>query len=193
MTCGLRLRAAVASSGEEGLAKLDAFHPDVVLLDYHLPGMNGLEVLARMRERDRGIKVIMLTGHASVRMAVDAMKAGAYDYLNKPVVLSELKLLLDKALGEGRVEQELSYYRQQHASKGGLEQLGKRQGVDIRAPGNSPPRLVTMQEAHDGSCSAETRAHLQAGGVQAFGDDLGGTMLLQAQFRMAMKIASECH
>jgi two-component system, NtrC family, response regulator AtoC len=115
--------AAVAASGEEGLAKLDAFHPDVVLLDYHLPGMDGLETLARMRERDRGIKVIMLTGHASVRMAVDAMKAGAYDYLNKPVVLSELKLLLDKALGEGRLEQELSYYRKQEAGKGGLEQL----------------------------------------------------------------------
>jgi DNA-binding NtrC family response regulator len=115
--------AAVAGSGEEGLAKLDAFHPDVVLLDYHLPGMNGLEALARLRERDRGIKVIMLTGHASVRMAVDAMKAGAYDYLNKPVVLSELKLLLDKALGEGRLEEELSYYRKQEAGKGSLEQL----------------------------------------------------------------------
>jgi len=115
--------AAVASSAEEGLAKLDAFHPDVVLLDYHLPGMDGLEALARMRERDRGIKVIMLTGHASVRMAVDAMKAGAYDYLNKPVALSELKLLLDKALGEGRLEQELSYYRRQVADKGSLEQM----------------------------------------------------------------------
>jgi DNA-binding NtrC family response regulator len=115
--------AAITPSAEDGIAKLDAFQPDVVLLDYHLPGMDGLEALARIRERDRGIKVIMLTGHASVRMAVDAMKAGAYDYLNKPIVLSELKLLLDKALGEGRLEQELSYYRRQQADKGGLEQL----------------------------------------------------------------------
>ena len=115
--------AAVAATAEEGLSTLDAFQPDVVLLDYHLPGMNGLEALARLRERDGGIRVVMLTGHASVRMAVDAMKAGAYDYLNKPLVLSELKLLLERALGEGRLEQELSYYRKQEAGKGGLEQL----------------------------------------------------------------------
>ena len=115
--------AAIASTAEEGLATLDAFQPDVVLLDYHLPGMNGIDALARVRERDRGIRVVMLTGHASVRMAVDAMKAGAYDYLNKPVVLSELKLLLERALGDGRLEQELSYYRKQEAGKGGLEQL----------------------------------------------------------------------
>ena len=115
--------AEIARSAEDGIAKLDAFQPDVVLLDYHLPGMDGMEALGRIRERDRGIRVVMLTGHASVRMAVDAMKAGAYDYLNKPVVLSELKLLLERALGDGRLEQELSYYRKQEAGKGGLEQL----------------------------------------------------------------------
>jgi len=64
-------------------------------------------------------------------------------------------------------------------------------GVDISAPRDSPPRFVAMQEAHDGGGPAETRAYLQAGGVQAFGDDLGGAVLLEAQFRMAMKIASE--
>ena len=115
--------ADIAGSAEDGLARLDAFQPDVVLLDYHLPGMDGLEALGRIQARDRGIRVVMLTGHASVRMAVDAMKAGAYDYLNKPVVLSELKLLLERALGDGRLQQELSYYRKQEAGKGGLEQL----------------------------------------------------------------------
>ena len=115
--------AAVVGNAEDGLASLDSFQPDVVLLDYHLPGMNGLEALARLRERDRAVRVVMLTGHASVRMAVDAMKAGAYDYLNKPIILTELKLLLERALGEGRIEQELTYYRRQQAGRGGLEQL----------------------------------------------------------------------
>jgi len=114
---------AAVGSAEAALTSVDAFQPDVVLLDYHLPGMNGLEALAKLRERDANLKVIMLTGNGNVRMAVDAMKAGAYDYLNKPVVLSELKLLLDKALGAGRLEGELSYYRRQEAGKGGLDQL----------------------------------------------------------------------
>ena len=50
-----------------------------------------------------------------------------------------------------------------------------------------------MQEAHDGGGAAETRTHLKAGGVQAFSDNLGGTVLLQAQFRMTMKITPERH
>jgi DNA-binding response OmpR family regulator len=86
------------SSGEQGLPMLDSFRPDAVLLDYNLPGMNGLEVLRRIRERDPQVKVIMITGHGNVQVAVDAMKAGASDYLSKPLVLSELKLLLDSVL-----------------------------------------------------------------------------------------------
>jgi hypothetical protein len=77
--------------------------------------------------------------------------------------------------------------------KGGLEQLGEREGVDIGAPGNGAPGFVAMQKTHDSGGPAETRAHLEAGGVEAFGDDLGGAVLLKAQFRMTMKIASECH
>src|SRR5512132_2430269 len=68
----------VAATGEEGLAQLDEFKPDVVLTDNHLPGMRGLELLSRIRQRDARIKLIMITGHGNVQTAVDAMKAGAY-------------------------------------------------------------------------------------------------------------------
>ena len=111
------------TSAEEGLKQLDEYKPDVILLDFNLPGMNGLEALAQIRGRDSQVRLIMLTGHGSVQMAVDAMKAGAHDYLIKPVVLSELKLRLEKMLGQDRMEQALSYYQQKEAEQGGMAQL----------------------------------------------------------------------
>ena len=115
--------ARLAESGEQGLQQLDEFKPDVVLLDYNLPGINGLEVLERIRKADGQVKLIMITGHGSAQIAVDAMKAGAYDYLSKPVVLSELKLLLEKAVGQERLEEALSYYQHRQARTSGLEKL----------------------------------------------------------------------
>jgi two-component system, NtrC family, response regulator AtoC len=112
-----------AATGEEGLEKLEAFLPDVVVLDYQLPKMNGLEVLTRLRDKSPDTKVIMITGHATVEVAVQAMKSGAYDYLSKPVVLSELKLLVDRALGQERVEKTLNYLQTRQASVSDLKAL----------------------------------------------------------------------
>jgi two-component system response regulator AtoC len=115
--------ALVCNSGEEGLKRLDAFQPDVLVLDYHLPNMHGLAVLAQVRTRAPRIKVIMITGNATVEVAVQAMKAGAFDYLAKPVVLGELKLLVDRALGQERVETTLDYMQARQASNGCLSRL----------------------------------------------------------------------
>jgi len=113
----------VAGSAEEGLQQLDTFKPDAVLLDLRLPGMDGLTALKRMRAAESGLVVILMTAHGTVETAVDAMKAGAYDFLTKPIVLGKLKLLLDKALGEQRRESALSYYRDRDAQSAGLDKL----------------------------------------------------------------------
>ncbi|MFO1414560.1 MAG: sigma-54 dependent transcriptional regulator [Burkholderiales bacterium] len=110
-------------SAEEGLAQINAFRPAVVLLDFNLPGMDGLQMLAEIRKRDRRIKVILVTGQGSEQVAVDAMKAGAHDYLTKPVVLGKLKLVLEKASGQDRLEEELNYYRARESSGSGLANL----------------------------------------------------------------------
>jgi DNA-binding NtrC family response regulator len=115
--------AVAVHSGEDGIDKLDTFLPDVVVLDYSLPKMNGLEVLDRLRHKLPAIKVIMITGNATVEVAVQAMKAGAYDYLAKPVVLGELKLLVDRALGQERVEKTLNYMQARQASNSELKDL----------------------------------------------------------------------
>ena len=112
-----------AQTGEIGLALVESERPDVVILDYNLPGMDGLELLPRIHAIDANIKTIMATGQGSEQLAVDAMKAGAYDYLIKPLVLGKLKMVLDKIMGEARVGQELDYYRKKEAGEGGIEQL----------------------------------------------------------------------
>jgi len=82
------------TSGEDGLKEFERFKPDVLLLDFRLPDLDGVEVLKRLRALDTRVQVIMMTGEGSVEVAVAAMKAGAHDYLTKPVVLKEIKLLL---------------------------------------------------------------------------------------------------
>jgi len=70
----------------------------VRLVDYSLPGMDGLELLRRLRSGHPGVKSIMITGHGSVDIAVEAMKSGACDYLSKPIALSDLRVTIEKAV-----------------------------------------------------------------------------------------------
>lgn len=107
---------------EDAVRELERFKPDAVLLDYNLPGMNGLEFLAHARGSDPQIKVVMATGHGSEMVAVQAMKTGAYDYLVKPLVLAQVKAILDGALREeGREKQRR--LRRESPLDGGLGRL----------------------------------------------------------------------
>ena len=136
--------ADVASAGEEGLAQIETFRPEVVLLDYALPGINGLDTLKRIKALDERIAVIMMTGHGSEQVAVEAMKAGAHDYLIKPVILSELKLRLEKLVGEVKRDEELTYHRQKVAAEGGLDQLVGR-SAPMRALKTSIRQLLAAE------------------------------------------------
>jgi len=93
----LGMTVTVASSSEEALSKLSHVRCDVALLDLHLPGISGLDLLARIKETQPEMEVILLTANASVETAVLAMKRGAYDYLTKPFRLQELEVLIQKA------------------------------------------------------------------------------------------------
>lgn len=115
--------ARTAASAEDGMQQIREFRPDIVVLDYQLPGRNGLEFLAELHRHDPGIPVIMLTGQASVDMAVEAMKRGAVDFLTKPVVLGKLKLVIEKVLGAERTEKTLAYYRDRESQSSGLARL----------------------------------------------------------------------
>jgi DNA-binding NtrC family response regulator len=113
----------IAHSAEQGLGQLESLRPDAVLLDFNLPGLDGLEALSRIQAFDPAIRVLMITGHGSVEMAVEAMKRGAVDFLTKPVALGKLRLLLDKAMAEARRAQALHYYQQRDALGGAIDGL----------------------------------------------------------------------
>jgi two-component system C4-dicarboxylate transport response regulator DctD len=71
----------VASSAGEALAMLDDVHPQVILTDVRMPGLSGLDLLHTIRERALAVEVILITGHGDVPMAVEAMRSGAFDFL----------------------------------------------------------------------------------------------------------------
>src|SRR5450759_2711189 len=86
-----------ASDGLEALEKMKLEKYQVALCDFSMPKLGGLETLEEMRKRDPGIEVIMMTGYATIETAVDAMKKGAYDFVQKPFNLDEVLALVEKA------------------------------------------------------------------------------------------------
>jgi two-component system, NtrC family, response regulator AtoC len=133
-------------TAEEGLEQLTEFRPAAVLLDFNLPGINGLQMLAEMRKRESQVKVIVITGQGSEQIAVDAMKAGAYDYLVKPVALGKLKIVLEKMLGQEKLEEELAYYRRKVAAGSDLDSLIG-ESTPIRAVKDMIRRTVAADSA----------------------------------------------
>ncbi len=87
-----------AVDGKEALAAVADCEPDVMVLDHRMPAPDGMEVLRRLRAKGATFPVIMLTAHGNVEQAVEAIKAGATEYLTKPFDLEELKLAIGKAL-----------------------------------------------------------------------------------------------
>jgi DNA-binding NtrC family response regulator len=96
----------LSSSGEEGLAKLEERSFDLFLLDLLMPGMKGLEVLEALRRRDPAALVIIITAYASVESAIEALKQGAFDYVQKPFKHEELLLTIERALDHRRLQSE---------------------------------------------------------------------------------------
>src|SRR5438105_8308467 len=90
------LEPVLAHSAKEALAKLDGV--DGVVTDYSMPDMDGVQLLQAVHERDESLPVVMLTAHGSERIAVRAMKSGAYEYVTKPFDIDEIALVIDRAL-----------------------------------------------------------------------------------------------
>src|SRR5262249_19334536 len=95
-------RVEVAASGAEGLERIGARHPDVILLDLGLPDQSGLEVYQHIRRIDARIPVIFVTVAKTADTAIEAMKQGAYDYLFKPVDPHQLRRVVGEALEVAR-------------------------------------------------------------------------------------------
>lgn len=113
----------VAHNGTEALEWLVDGHFSLVLTDLRLPGFDGLELIREIRQRSLPVSVIVMTGHASIDSAVEAMKLGAFDYLTKPIDAVRLDLVVEQALEHRRLQDEVAQLRQRLQQRFGFHNL----------------------------------------------------------------------
>lgn len=116
---GERLKAAgytvqTAASGAEALALVMEAGPALMLLDLRLPDGDGVELLQQYREIDRDLVVIIVTAYGEIGTAVEAVKAGAYDFIEKPVQVESLLLTIEKGLEKRRLRQKVAVLQEEH-------------------------------------------------------------------------------
>ncbi len=117
------------ASGEACLAALGTLMPDVVCLDISLPGMSGLDALARIRANHRLLPVVMMTGDTSVNTVVAAMNLGAYDYLAKPIQQAKLITTLRNAVEHARLQVRLTHLEREAEGRGYPNIIGKSEAM----------------------------------------------------------------
>ena len=129
-------RVATAGTGAEGLAAAASEAPDLVLLDLRLPDMGGLEVLARLRDAEPGLCVVVLTSYGRTEAAVEAMRLQAFDFVTKPVNLDQLLEVIHKGLDTGESQ------RRRRAPDAAADLLAA-------LPGSVPSRSAAMAPVYE--------------------------------------------
>lgn len=99
-----------AENGQKGLELFAAKNPDVVLLDIKMPGIDGIQVLEKMKETPNLTEVFIMTGHGGLETAIQAIRIGAFDYLTKPIDYDELEINIKRALEKQKLRQQLDSY-----------------------------------------------------------------------------------
>ncbi len=100
----------IATTGEGGIEKAKQSNFDAVLLDNNLPGIKGIQVLEQIKKISPETEVIIITGHSSIDLAVESLKRGAYDYIQKPISRDKIILLLEKALEKRKLTETVALY-----------------------------------------------------------------------------------
>ena len=148
-----------ATNVPEALAVLEKGDIDLIISDYRMPGMSGLDFLELLRDMGRDIPLIMLTGHATIEHAVSAIKAGAVDYITKPVQTEQLEHAVNQALELTRLKRENEALR--------------REVMEIRAEREIVAKSPTMQRVlQTVSTAAPTRATVLLQGESGTGKEL---------------------
>ncbi|MEM8964697.1 MAG: response regulator, partial [Acidobacteriota bacterium] len=151
-----------AGDGAEALAKVAERAPDAVLLDVKMPNLDGLEVLANFRQRGYRMPVLMISGHGDVGTAVEATRAGAYDFFEKPLQRERVLLSLKNALETSRLETENRVLRfEPDELVGTSATMGRlRETIDKAAP--TPATVLITGESGTGKELVARAIHRQS-------------------------------
>jgi DNA-binding NtrC family response regulator len=166
-----------AVDGKEALAAINEQAPDLMVLDHKMPAPDGMEVLRRVRAKGMAFPIIMLTAHGNVTSAVEAMKAGASEYLTKPFDLDELKLGIDKAIRMTELAAEVARLREE------LDRDYDVEGIVAADPG----MLSVLETVHK---VAPTNATVMIYGESGTGKELVARALHQLSNRVGKPFVS---
>ncbi len=145
-----------ASDGKQAMQKISFDTPDVVLLDVCMPGLNGMEVLKKIKAIDENLPVVLITAYADTHQTVEAMKEGAYDYLAKPFDNNEVVWITSRALAEGELRRNLKSINDRHKGNFSLiQRMGpsdniSRLAADVHRVAKSDFSVIIMGETGSG-------------------------------------------
>ncbi len=105
---GLGYQVVTAKDGQDALNKFQKDQFDLIISDLLMPNIDGLDLLKQIREKDRDVIFLMITGYPSIETAVEAIKKGAYDYITKPFHMEDVKIRIERAFEKKNLKERLS-------------------------------------------------------------------------------------
>ncbi len=160
-----------AESGEAGLALFKEFMPDIVFTDIKMPGMDGLEVLRRIKTSHPATEVIIITGHGDMEKALEALDLNASDFINKPVERQALNSALVRAENRAQLKGNQDFHLKRHDTEAGL---------DIRVAGRLTGKVAQSLKALSTACTEAGTARMDFHFDDSFSVDREGIQALMA-------------
>jgi response regulator RpfG family c-di-GMP phosphodiesterase len=160
-------QVVTAANGEQALDQFAANEFDCAFLDLKMPGMNGVELLKRLKEADSSLPVVIMTGYPSLDAAIDTMRQGASDFLIKPFNLRQVKLTLERVVREQRIIKDNLHLSERLKHQAAMEKLNRelsrriREQNTIHRISESLAKLHTSEEIYQGMVDLACR-HLDA-------------------------------
>jgi two-component system, NtrC family, response regulator AtoC len=143
-----------AASGADALKKMRGFDPELIFLDYQMPGMNGIEVLREIRRQDKNLPVIIITAYGTIERAVEAIKTGADDFITKPFDPEHLAVVVKKALERAELKSEVEFLARELGGRyrliAGESQLMAQAVEEAKKAANSKSTVLLLGESGTG-------------------------------------------